>query len=163
MLNHQFAAAAGSAQGDSLPLTAANLCNRAKNVVAHVGLSYCPARVIGVAASVVCSDLRKCAGSGLCWAQSPDKRRNRRANLVRTVLLDELGACDRDFGLVWPCAAAVACSARGLVSRLGVDAEFRKRAFAEPAGIVPCERAHGRASGGGSSCQYGYDSGGDVP
>ncbi|BAI96794.1 hypothetical protein SJA_C1-19600 [Sphingobium indicum UT26S] len=30
-----------------------------KNVVAHVGLSYCPARVIGVAASVVCSDLRK--------------------------------------------------------------------------------------------------------
>src|SRR3546814_3813640 len=29
MLNHHVAAAAGSAQSDSLPLTAANLCNRA--------------------------------------------------------------------------------------------------------------------------------------
>src|SRR3546814_16617175 len=29
MLNHHFAAPAGSAQSDSLPLTAANLCNRA--------------------------------------------------------------------------------------------------------------------------------------
>src|SRR3546814_17887440 len=29
MLNHHFAAAAGSAQSDSLPLTATNLCNRA--------------------------------------------------------------------------------------------------------------------------------------
>src|SRR3546814_7014494 len=29
MLNHHFAAAACSAQSDSLPLTAANLCNRA--------------------------------------------------------------------------------------------------------------------------------------
>src|SRR3546814_3735958 len=29
MLNHHFAAAARSAQSDSLPLTAANLCNRA--------------------------------------------------------------------------------------------------------------------------------------
>src|SRR3546814_294151 len=70
------------------------------------------------------------------------KRRNRRANLVRTVLLDEMGACDRDFGLVWPCAAEVAYSARGQVSRLGVDEEFRNRAFAEPAGIVPGDRDH---------------------
>src|SRR3546814_3725010 len=83
--------------------------------------------------------LFRSAGSGLCWAQSPDKRRNRRANLVRTVLLDEMGACDRDFGLVWPCAAEVAYSARGQVSRLGVDEEFRNRAFAEPAGIVRSE------------------------
>src|SRR5699024_7532019 len=30
MLNHHFAAAACSAQSDSLPLTAANLCNRAR-------------------------------------------------------------------------------------------------------------------------------------
>src|SRR3546814_7773965 len=62
--------------------------------------------------------LFRSAGSGLCWAQSPDKRRNRRANLARTVLLDEMGACDRDFGLVWPCAAEVAYSARGQGSRL---------------------------------------------
>src|SRR3546814_17841710 len=86
--------------------------------------------------------LFRSAGSGLCWAQSPDKRRNRRANLVRTVLLDEMGACDRDFGLVWPCAAEVAYSARGQGSRLGVDEEFRNRAFAEPAGIVPGDRDH---------------------
>src|SRR3546814_14354311 len=36
MLNHHFAAAACSAQSDSLPLTAATLCNRTKNVLAHV-------------------------------------------------------------------------------------------------------------------------------
>src|SRR3546814_8046726 len=81
--------------------------------------------------------------SDLCSSDlSPDKRRNRRANLVRTVLLDEMGACDRDFGLVWPCAAEVAYSARGQGSRLGVDEEFRNRAFAEPAGIVPGDRDH---------------------
>src|SRR3546814_15169636 len=53
-----------------------------------------------------------------------------------------MGACDRDFGLVWPCAAEVAYSARGQGSRLGVDEEFRNRAFAEPAGIVPGDRDH---------------------
>src|SRR3546814_970298 len=53
-----------------------------------------------------------------------------------------MGACDRDFGLVWPCAAEVAYSARGQGSRLGVDEEFRNRAFAEPAGIIPGDRAH---------------------
>src|SRR3546814_16074826 len=53
-----------------------------------------------------------------------------------------MGACDRDFGLVWPCAAEVAYSARGQGSRLGVDDEFRNRAFAEPAGIVPGDSDH---------------------
>src|SRR3546814_581694 len=53
-----------------------------------------------------------------------------------------MGACDRDFGLVWLCAAEVAYSARGQGSRLGVDEEFRNRAFAEPAGIVPGDRDH---------------------
>src|SRR3546814_11090607 len=37
---------------------------------------------------------------------------------------------------------SVAYSARGQVSRLGVDEEFRNRAFAEPAGIVPGDRDH---------------------
>src|SRR3546814_5606799 len=36
----------------------------------------------------------------------------------------------------------VAYSARGQGSRLGVDEEFRNRAFAEPAGIVPGDRDH---------------------
>src|SRR3546814_9325408 len=43
-----------SSMRGAVSIFSANLCNRAKNVVAHVGLSYCPARVIGVAASVVC-------------------------------------------------------------------------------------------------------------
>src|SRR3546814_10681792 len=37
MLNHHFAAAAWSAQSDSLPLTAANLCNRARWVMNNRG------------------------------------------------------------------------------------------------------------------------------
>src|SRR3546814_17072967 len=64
LLNHHFAAAAGSAQRDSLPLTAANLGNRSKNVGAHVGPPYCHEPGIGVAPYVASSERAEEHGVG---------------------------------------------------------------------------------------------------
>ena len=59
-----------------------------------------------------------------------------RADLNRTVFLDEMDALHCDFRLIRPCAAKLALTAMVESARLGMEMQFRHLALREPLTVV---------------------------
>src|SRR5271170_2293404 len=65
---------------------------------------------------------------------------DRRANLVRRILLDEVTALDSDLALIGPASAELALPTDQNRSRLGVDEKFCDRALREPRSVFVDQR-----------------------